>query len=398
MIKWIFAALLLINTNTFCAGINDIDDNIILINSINSENDPTDINLITYDDIQIVPLQTNDSCLVSVIQEIRVVDSLVFILDDKDLFVFNKISGRFLSKIGKKGSGPEEYISLNSFFIDDYNRTVSIIDAMKNAIITYDFNGLFKEKKGMPFNLIEFSGHSFLIDKNENTLLSNYWMNGKENIAYRLYNKKNAKILVEKSYSPITLSNYACEFSKHPITKIGNKFNFIMPLCDTIFTCFDNMLMPKYIISYKTKMAPIKNFISTPKNSIFSLFFEYGQKGYFTGFNSLFETEEYILLNYRYTGIMSAVFLANKKEEKGRYFLCGIKNKLIKSIQDVPFYHIISCDNNYFIGICQPGQLMDLKISNNSKSIQVKKFSSIVRSLKEDDNPVLFFYKIKNSF
>lgn len=388
--------MLEVNSLCYCGEKHGGNEGIVYINSVNdddeSENDPEKRGLV-YDDVQIVPLETNDSCLISVMKEIRIVDSLVFVMDNKELLVFDRNDGRFISKIGKEGSGPEDYISLNSFFIDERSQTVSIIDEMKRAIISYDFNGAFKGKKGIPVDVIKYSSHSYLVD--ENIVLSNYWMNGEINMGYRLFNTKNSHVLCEKSYSPIKLSNYMCEFSKHPISKTKDGFDFIMPLSDTIFTIRNNKVVPKYVINRKSRMAPIDKFVSTPKNSMFSLYLEYGQKGYFTGFESLYETEDYLLLGYRHRGAALAAFLVNKRNKKGTYFLYSHDSKQIQKMQDIPFFVIMGCDKDYFVSMYQPDVLMGLNVSGKSSSASVKKLKQVVGSLKEDDNPVLIFYKLK---
>ena len=64
-------------------------------------------------------------------------------------------------------------------------------------------------------------------------------------------------------------------------------------------------------------MAPREKFVSDPKTSLLALKYEYGQKGYFTGFTGYFETKDYILLNYTHKDLYESAYFANKKKKKG---------------------------------------------------------------------------------
>jgi hypothetical protein len=52
------------------------------------------------------------------------------------IFVFDK-TGKFVSKLNKKGEGPDEYLRLGYLFIDDNEEYIEFIDGIKNAKLKY---------------------------------------------------------------------------------------------------------------------------------------------------------------------------------------------------------------------------------------------------------------------
>jgi hypothetical protein len=72
-----------------------------------------------FNSIDIIPLETTPESLIWEIKKIFFIDSGVYIFDGKQsqvLLFDNK--GKFISKIGKKGRGPGEYIHIQDFTID----------------------------------------------------------------------------------------------------------------------------------------------------------------------------------------------------------------------------------------------------------------------------------------
>lgn len=91
--------------------------------------------------IQYIPLQTCDSCMLGSIKKIQFAEALIFISDRDQLLTFDS-EGRFLSKIGRKGRGPGEYIEVDDFDAS-LNKRILIYDASQKKVIKYAFDGQF---------------------------------------------------------------------------------------------------------------------------------------------------------------------------------------------------------------------------------------------------------------
>ena len=98
-----------------------------------------------FENIEAICLETKDECLISDPQKVIVFDNKkIFVQDfDKNLLIFD-INGKFISKVGKKGRGPGEYIQLAGFDIDSVGN-IYILDYHK--ILTYNSDGIFKFSK-----------------------------------------------------------------------------------------------------------------------------------------------------------------------------------------------------------------------------------------------------------
>ncbi|MBD9167188.1 6-bladed beta-propeller [uncultured Parabacteroides sp.] len=87
-----------------------------------------------------IPLETRSECLIGSISEIQIVNNLIYILEGKkseDLFVFD-LDGKFITKVGKKGNGPEDFAMINSFDIDTTNNQIVISDKYRKRMLFFD--------------------------------------------------------------------------------------------------------------------------------------------------------------------------------------------------------------------------------------------------------------------
>ena len=131
----------------------------------NSKNESTDfvieiehlpkIQSIKYGDTKyfksskIVKLEALDENLIGGIIQIELYDNRFYILDKysyrSNLYVFD-LAGNYLNKIGARGEGPEEYLNISSFFIDEEKGLINIVDGLSSTIIQYDKEGVFIDK------------------------------------------------------------------------------------------------------------------------------------------------------------------------------------------------------------------------------------------------------------
>lgn len=96
--------------------------------------------------IEIVPLETNSNSFIANMKEVAITEHDIFVADYKDqrLFRFSR-EGKFLNKIGTVGQGPEEYIQMWQFLIDEEKKEVYIVTILQ-GINVYGYDGTFKRK------------------------------------------------------------------------------------------------------------------------------------------------------------------------------------------------------------------------------------------------------------
>lgn len=93
---------------------------------------------------EIIPLEVTDEALLSGINHLKVTDHDIWVSIYKSQYIYRfSRTGKYLGKVGKIGQGPQEYIRMSDFIIDDERQEVYIITTV-NGIKVYDFEGNYK--------------------------------------------------------------------------------------------------------------------------------------------------------------------------------------------------------------------------------------------------------------
>ena len=93
-------------------------------------------------DVEFVRLEvTEESLLGGELRSVHVSDSHILV-DDYQIICLYTRDGKFLTRIGKKGQGPEEYVFVVCALLDELRKEVHLLT--KTGVKTYDFNGKFK--------------------------------------------------------------------------------------------------------------------------------------------------------------------------------------------------------------------------------------------------------------
>lgn len=88
--------------------------------------------------VKYVQLETTDSILVGNISKIFMADDKLFILDYNSCMVFD-LDGKYLFNVGRKGEGPEEYMSITSFYFND--NLIHLYDVDRQHVQRFDMEG-----------------------------------------------------------------------------------------------------------------------------------------------------------------------------------------------------------------------------------------------------------------
>ena len=103
--------------------------------------------------VRLIPLETTDSSLVAHITKIITSKDKIFIYDriQNQIFIFNR-EGQFISKINRKGRGPEEYMSISDLAINPFNGCLEILDPW-GKLLAFDLNGKYLHSFRLPKDL-----------------------------------------------------------------------------------------------------------------------------------------------------------------------------------------------------------------------------------------------------
>ena len=105
------------------------------------------------ENISYCKLETSPESLLGNIDKMMVDSSSLFIFDRytcNALYRFSR-SGKFITKFGKQGRGPEEYIEIYDFDVDFDNKQVLLLDLNGRKIQYYSFDGEYLRTRKVDF-------------------------------------------------------------------------------------------------------------------------------------------------------------------------------------------------------------------------------------------------------
>lgn len=338
---------------------------------------------IEIDSFYMVPLELTDNTLISYIDKMDFIDSLIFIQTSDKVLSFNR-KGKFMYSYGNKGGGEGEYMTLGGMVLDKKKREVHLIDNYSSKIYSFSLDGQFlsaKKHEELPFSLLqhaEYLGSSVLF-------YSNFIYNDKNTI-YSLFDIENQKETELYSF-PVKTDNAQEYTGKCPFSIYNDTLKCIIPFDNKIYTYQDGELQP--YVSIKANKPLVKaNEIEALEYFSFMTYAHFLNEHKFVGFTDIFETQNHLLLsfsNYSY-------FLIDKRANAGTLYRYSLPEKL-KS--EVPFFKIIATDGDYFVGVIEPFKLQELDFDTRLENSYLQEIEEFLSTVNEEDNPVLFFYKIK---
>lgn len=382
----------------------------------NSKNESTDfvieiehlpkIQSIKYGDTKyfksskIVKLEALDENLIGGIIQIELYDNRFYILDKysyrSNLYVFD-LAGNYLNKIGARGEGPEEYLNISSFFIDEEKGLINIVDGLSSTIIQYDKEGVFIDK--IRHNNL----HLNLVTKTKvigNNLFCYSGTNWEGNNMYFVVNKKDYSIMEYlRRYSGEYTNHFMVNIGTHPFTYIDGEFHFGALFTDTIFSFRNDTIAPYMIAKSKENISPYELQGELEKDE-----YNYGKtivriaekKKYNTGIVNYFENKRYILYDFIAEKDLSNAVLWDKKENEGVL----ISNYTQSCNPDLSSF--ISSSGNFVIQIWNNKtiQMFKDKIAEN-KMEAINYPSGMIEQIRdynaEEDNPFLILHEFKDN-
>lgn len=330
---------------------------------------------ILFKEGHIIPLETNDDSFIRKISRIYKTNDEIFILDKtlNKLSVFD-IHGNYQHKIENIGHGPHEYISLMDFCLDTERKEVLLLCDRPYKIMRFKYDGQFVDEiknTDLFRNIVMDEGHIYCnrieSDKSDLNEYEIYCMSNdgesygnilkrRDNIANKVHHVGSFLNRSMHTYYTRRFDNKVYRITKGELTERYmfdfGKFNVPEHLSqEQDFKKFERECKEKKYIYSITEFIENEKYIMFLTNQAICLYDK--SKSTFTGYQTIKNTE---------FKIESNSFLANGND-----------------------------DNSIFITI-NPAILYMLKdyIDDN------KNIASLFEKVKEDDNPILFFYQFKS--
>lgn len=111
-------------------------------------------------DFEVIKLETKENSLMAIITKIHITSKLIFICDQTTnrFFIFNR-NGQLKKSITFTGRGPNEFLKLGDFCINESDSLIYIYDDMQMKLITYDFDLKIISEVKIPFYAMSVSYH-----------------------------------------------------------------------------------------------------------------------------------------------------------------------------------------------------------------------------------------------
>lgn len=336
-----------------------------------------------FDSYNYIPLETTNDCLIGEIEDVQFADHLIFIHnsigDNEEILVFNN-NGRFLNKVGERGNGPKEYLSIASFCVNTYEETILLLDPLNKRAHTFKYNGEYVNSKSVSIDFTFTYKIRYASDRK--LICANSINFGTKTILFECDDEfNNFKILFS---SPFTYKG-GYIYAKSPFTTYSNYF--IPPLSTTIYQVEDDKLKPKFDVVVNSTYLPLKE--AKKGGDYGELFIPTVQKG-FSSIFSIFETKKHLLIVE-----FDHFIIWNKNSEKGITSKINVSQPT-NNMLSFSAGSIISSDKNSFVGLISSEEVKlasDFYESNN-----ITPSDNIKKLIKENDlenNPILCFYRFK---
>ncbi len=366
---------------------------VISITSINI--DPysnKNINLSTLiDEFHIIPLETTPDCFVGNVDKIRFIKDRIYVFEEfgsQRLLCFSN-DGKFLHQVGRAGKAAGEYITPRDFIVNPYSNRVELYDIASNRMLYYDTNGNYMASNSIRRKLRGIT----LID----SLHYGCFNDGEyEDLPYNFFVSPVDEFDVQNVSLPF-LGQRDVMNDLNPFSHNGSSTLFAYSLNDTIYNVSPNGAEPKFVVNYMGERIPDALLREGQMQDIV----EFIQKNRVPSFIShLSETDSFITFSYRYDFTAYNTVFYKKKDGA----VINIYNPQ-NDINYLPFSPPVCVFNNSFVSVVPAFEVVSIyseltEIKKNSpdkvNSLVYDKLEEIALNLKEDSNPILMVYTLRD--
>jgi hypothetical protein len=350
------------------------------------------------DTVIYIPLETTKESYIESIAQLWMNESIILINNlGGELLMFQQ-NGKFVRKIGKNGRGPGEYSSILHF--DVIRDTIYISSTGRRSLLRYTFDGTFCDEIKLNYQPAYFN------TTDEQKLTCFVQEAGKIYVYNKNLRKPPDTITVEYG---VTIGRYRYieglragidYLQKTPTGLLFNSF-----LSDTIWYITSNKKEPAFILDMKDKLLPYDRQIEFSNGD-----FERFQKMAslyslvhlipFTSVTFIFQLHHTIKAD---DSGYDAFYLNNTKTGKIKKFNTSyiyddiVSKQRLSNDRLTYFYPIYSAD--YLVTSKKPLNVLKYLDQNkeNSKEVPSLLWLNQMKTIKEDDNPILVKIKIKKN-
>lgn len=317
-------------------------------------------------------------------QNMIVTDNNIVISDKSSVFVFDR-KGNSISRISRQGRGPQDYVQLTHMTLTPDNDKIAIYDNLGNKVLLFSLDGNFISSMPAKF---WFAKMEYVSPDN---VVSISYGTGREDPALRKHGSRddlvyfmNDELEIEESCVPLTYTREKFYLISPTIHKFGETV-YIKPVTsDTVYIARDRTLVPKYRVDTK-KIGGEANFANEITSSEYEALIKRAAE-----FFDFVDADEHSNFSVS-TPPDSKVdhYLYSKKTGKVYYF----ERMNLKSAAEFMDYTVMSPKTSY-----------EDKLVSLVEAFHIAQFQEALKAtipetadIKEEDNPVVVLYTLKDS-
>jgi hypothetical protein len=317
--------------------------------------------------VELIPLETNNDCLIGKINKIIISKNRIYILDKnraKSVFVFNR-KGQFVNKIASNGKGPMDILEPADIISRPSTNELLILDGTLGKINTYNEDGEFRETLPLKFHPTHFEAfgtNKYIFATQYPYLLTITDLKGK---------------ILSNSFK------YEADFQRvlmKPIISYNNELYFLRFMDNTIYRINEENVESGIFIDYGKHALTRKAYLDIPLSGMDRLI----EEKYMYNISSLRINKAHIFFKFNFAN-QAVINILNR--ENGRLFSIPFPK-----IEDDLFYGgadilwISNTFNDLFIGIIEP---------NKMNPISPILYNEIKYQFSIDNNPAIILYDFK---
>ena len=379
-----------------------------------------------------IPLETTAECLVGKdIMNVWYRNGRIYVWEEQteSVFMFDE-NGKFIDKIADQGEGPREYLNIKNVSISD--SLISIFDSQGAKILYYDMDCNYistHSLKDIRQSVYPVAQSFILGDKiyfgvffRETFRTDKYGVPHKWVSMDLDLNKESVKRFLPYDYDCPTESESHFSLQEKYYTVINDTVRFMVSNLDTIFVATQDTIVPEYVLDFGEQSVPVRLYKTTYHEAKYNDEFD----NYVTGIQHMLDTEDYIILQFRYGDYSMKEILAsipaeiqndykkradwlNRNRPTTQYYLfinkktgeTRLTNGLFFETLNRPFSikiadgkYLIEPRNNHPYSFNEDGTHGGFSMPHNPRVEKI--LNEAYSTVKLDDNPVLFIYKFKD--
>lgn len=318
---------------------------------------------------KIIPLESSSN-LIGSVDKILFDKEHIYIQDIRTNSLHKySITGNFITKIGSVGQGPTEYTKLSDFIL--FKDKIIILDSHLGKLLFYDLSGSFLKRKSIEgiFKKMTTNGDVIFISNGNMTS----FFSPDKSIAVV---NEEVKVLNNLLKIPNSLKNKSISSYK-PFSNQQKRILYCSPLSNDIFGLEKDSVWVSYRLDFGEHTL---NELSLKENkNIGELFLKANKEGKVFAVDYLNETNQFLSFVSLYKGQALMIFY-DKENNASQIFSL---DKFSSSFRSV-CAPILNTYNNTFVTAVVPALLEKDSIPH-----------FIPENLKDEENPILIFYRLK---